>query len=186
MKLAVILGHTDKDGGAKAQRPLLGNEYKINNELSIEIFRYAREAGLDCRIFLRDGYTRDQLGRQVNLWAGEDGVAIELHLNAFDKVVRGTETLYDALPTSNADFAQIVQNHVCKALDRDGKRDRGTKLVSFKERGWRNMAAVAVTGCIIEPIFCDNREECRLLWHKRAEYCRALVDATLEWYCRDK
>lgn len=183
MKLAIIVGHTAVDGGAEAHKPLLKNEYEYNKEISIEIFRYAREAGLDCRIFMRDGMTRDQLGRQVNMWAGEDGVAIELHMNAFDTVVRGTETLYDALPTSNADFAQIVHKHVCKALGRDGKRDRGTKLVSFKERGWRNMAAVACTGCIVEPIFCDNREECRLMWNKRSEYCRALVDATLEWYC---
>lgn len=180
MKLAVIVGHTNKDGGAKAAMPIRKTEYEFNKELSIDIFRCAREAGLDCRILMRDGKTRQQLGREVNEFGG---VAIELHLNAFNGVVKGTETLFDALPADNGDFAKIVQQHICKALGRDGKRDRGTKLVSFKERGWLNLHAVTITGCLVEPIFCDNREECRLLWGKKSEYAKALVEAVLSWYC---
>lgn len=182
MKLAVIVGHTAADKGAKAAH-LLYNEYDFNCSLAIDIYRFARESGLECQIFKRDGKTRTELGKEVNAYGG---VAIELHLNAFDKTVTGTETLFDALPTDNADFAKVVHKHVIEALGRTGKRDRGTKLVSFEERGWRNLHAVTITGCLVEPIFCDNREECRLLWGHKTQYAKALVEAVLEWYCYNK
>lgn len=182
-RLAIIVGHTATEQGAKATHPINKTEYEFNNDLSIDLYRYAREAGLDARIFKRDGKTRVQLGREVNEFGG---VAIELHLNAFDKVARGTETLYDALPKDNEAFAKLVHSHIVKALKRDGKRDRGTMLVSFKERGWLNLHAVAVTGCLVEPVFCDNIEESRLLWKYKTEYAKALVNAVLEWYCIER
>lgn len=183
MNFAVIVGHTSTEQGAKAMHPIRQSEYEFNSSLAIDIYRQAKEAGLDCRIFMRNGKTRKQLGREVNEFGG---VAIELHLNAFNGTVKGTETLFDALPTDNGGFAELVNDHICKALGRDKKTNRGTKLVSFEERGWLNLHAVAITGCLVEPIFCDNREECRLLWSKRSEYVRALVDAVLAWYCLEK
>lgn len=183
MKLAIIVGHSEYDQGAKATKPINQTEYEYNSKLAIDLYRLAREAGLDCRIFTRNGKSRREVGREVNAFGG---VALELHLNAFDTVVRGTETLYDALPVENADFASIVHRHIVKAFKRDGKRDRGVKLVSFKERGWLNLHAVTIPGCLVEPVFCDNREESRLLWDKRAGYARALIDGVLEYLCKEK
>lgn len=183
MRFAVIVGHSKFEQGARATFPINKTEYEFNSQLSIDIYREAREAGLDCRIFLRDGKTRQQLGKEVSEFGG---VAIELHLNAFDKITKGTETLFDALPKENIDFANLVHSKICAALERTGKRDRGTKLVSFQERGWLNLHSVTIPGCLVEPIFCDNIDETKLLYRLRSEYIRALVNAVLEWYCIER
>ena len=182
-RLALIIGHSQHEQGAKATLPINRTEYEFNSDLTIDLFREAREAGLDCRIFSRNGKTRRELGKEVNAYGG---VAIELHFNSFNGIVRGTETLYDALPPENESFAQLVQTKVCKALGREGKRDRGIKLVCFKERGWTNLDAVTIPGCLIEPSFCDNRDESKLLYRLRMEYVRALINATLEWHCIER
>jgi len=183
MRLAIIIGHTRYAQGAKAAKPINKTEYEFNSDLSIDLYRFAREAGIDCRIFKRDGVSRETLGRDVSKWGD---VAIELHLNAFDTVVKGTETLYDALPVENAAFAELIHKKICESLGRTGKRDRGTKLVGFHGRGWLNLDAVTIPGCLVEPVFCDNSDESRLLYKHKLDYARALIDGVVEYLCIEK
>jgi hypothetical protein len=183
MKLAIIVGHDEKAQGANAAFPINQSEYKFNSDLAMDIYLAARNANIDCRIFKRDGKTRAQVGEEVSKFGG---VAIELHLNAADGTAKGTETLYDAEPEANKAFATIIQDKICKALRRDGKRNRGLRLIDEKGRGYSNLKSVKITSCLVEPIFCDNKDECQLLWAFRHDYIRALVDGVLEWYIKEK
>lgn len=182
MKLAIIVGHYPKVKGAHITSPINMYEYDWNDLFSIDVYREAREAGLDARVFKRpDGMTRRQIGRAVDEFCGDDGIAVELHINAFDRKVKGTETLYDDDPQDNENFARTMHRHLVAAFDRSGKADRGIRLVDDGMRGHTNLDSVHCTSCIVEPVFGDNPSEARLLYKTKYAYARAIVAAVLEW-----
>lgn len=134
MKLAVIIGHSEAAKGAWSPK-LRKHEYDLWSEVALEIYMEAKELGLDCRIFKRNGISIEEVGELVNEFCGSNGVAIELHFNSAAKVIEevvvgkgivtkevidpqpnGCETLYDSDPAESKLFAQTVHNAMLKAL----------------------------------------------------------------------
>ncbi len=185
MKLAIIVGHTEKSPGAHAVAPLDEGEYQINRVIAQNIYRLAREAGINAAIFFKDGFTTELVGEHVNNWAkGNELVcAVELHLNSVaDSKVYGTETLYDEEPEQSMSLAKFMQKHICQCFDRQGKGDRGIKLIQEGDRGHRNLKAVKIPSVILEPAFCSNPNEAKLMWSLAVPYARSIVNAAMGWF----
>jgi N-acetylmuramoyl-L-alanine amidase len=133
MRLALIIGHSEAAKGAFSSS-LQKHEYDLWSEVAIDIWREARELGIDCQVFKRDGLSIESVGKKVSEWAD---FAIELHFNSAMKQVtnpqysgpgqprfvsqidiqpNGCETLYDAHPPESKLFAQTIHNAMMKSL----------------------------------------------------------------------
>lgn len=183
MKLALIVGHTKRAPGAKAVEPISTYEYFFNGGVAVEACKRAEAQKMSCRIFFKDGLTDEQVAAAVHRWTSDEkrSVCIELHFNAANGKARGTETLYDADPTTSKTFAEVVQKHVTKALSRTGSGDRGLKLIGPGDRGHRNLRTVKIASCLIEPAFGDTPLDAKLLFENQERYAQSLVDAAKEF-----
>lgn len=178
-KLAIIVGHEKKKDGATALAPLSTSEWPFNKQVAEFMYQYARELQLDCQIFFRDGIGIEGAAKKVNDWKAD--VCIELHFNSASPSAYGTETLHDAEPATNAEFAAIVQRHMCEVLKRTGKGNRGVKFLKSGDRGHYNLHLVKCTSCLVEPFFGSNKEDCKLMWANVTGYSRSLVNAVVEF-----
>lgn len=182
MRLAIIIGHSKSAPGALAVAPINQHEYFYNTEVAQEMYRYARELGLDCCIFTRDDGGVKGAYARAREWAGsEPAVAIELHFNAANGKASGTETLYDAEPASNKEFAHEIQAAMCALFNRTGKQNRGAKLIERGDRGHANLAECTMIGCLVEPFFGDNKDDAELGERLKMQYARALVGAVKKY-----
>jgi N-acetylmuramoyl-L-alanine amidase len=178
-KLAIIVGHEKKKDGASALAPLSTTEYPFNKQVAEFMYVYARELQLDCKIVFRDGVGIDGAAKVVNEWKAD--CCIELHFNSASPSAYGTETLHDAEPSTNAEFAAIVQRHMCETLKREGKGNRGVKFLKSGDRGHYNLHLVKCTSCLVEPFFGSNKKDCELMWKNVTGYSRCMVNAAVEW-----
>jgi N-acetylmuramoyl-L-alanine amidase len=176
-RLAIIVGHSASDGGANGSFPVGRlQEYKFHRQEIVPVMEArAKELGLESKVFLRDGTDIGGVGAMVSAWADQKTVAIELHFNSTSGA-SGSETLYDTAPAANIIFAQLVQDAMVRVLSRTGKANRGIKQTNTG-RGSHNLTSVKCVGCLVEPAFCDNPGEAKLLWDNRVAYAKALVEA---------
>jgi N-acetylmuramoyl-L-alanine amidase len=186
MRLAIVVGHSFDKPGALGIYPLSLREYNWNLDLSNVVYRYAREAGLNARVFLRNNRNLEKTYADVNEWCnGENAVCVELHFNALDGKCRGTETLWDDDPADGIEFAREVHEEICYVLGRKGKLDRGLrKIAKPEERGYLNLKLMKAPGCILEPFFGDNADDAMLGQAKSWEYAKAIVTASYKFMIR--
>jgi N-acetylmuramoyl-L-alanine amidase len=187
-RFAIIVGHSHDKQGAQAVWPLELSEYEYNKDLALQCWKNSKSIGLDAAIFLRDGKTISQLGREVNSWCwNHNACAIELHFDWFTQnAVQGTTTLYDMVPHNSLDFAHLVQEKVSKVFGRVGKNDRGTRWVKMKDRGYYNLYVLEVPACIIEPGFGSNHYDCALLKDRVQEYSKALAEVANDFLKKER
>ena len=193
MRLGIIVAHTQAAKGSKGVRPLDMHEYDFNKELAIDIWREAKDRGIDCQVFTFDNLTWPLLGNKVNEWCGKSGVCIELHCNTFNGKVTGTETLFDNSPDQSKTFARHIHDHICSALNRKPKENKGIRLVhevdevhfEWKSRGF-NVRSITVPSCIVQPVFWDNHQESSLLWRERNRYVKSLIVGTLDYFAKTR
>jgi N-acetylmuramoyl-L-alanine amidase len=181
MKLAVIVGHSKQGKGAKAVAPLRQFEYDYNNEIAQLMFRSAMSQGLEVAIFHRDDIGVSGVGKAVDNWIAKTdiGCSIELHFNAANGIARGTEILYDADPAGGKDFADICIGELYRCFKREGKQQRGVKLLSPGDRGHYNLQVVHRPAILVEPAFGDNAEDARMLADYKQPYADALVRSAI-------
>lgn len=189
-RLAIIVGHSHKNPGSRSTLPINAMEYDFNHEVAMDIYIEAKQKGLDCRIFKRDGLSVERVGELASAWAGQNGLAVELHCNSFDGKANGTETLYDDQPSTSKEFAEMMQRAMMLVFGKYQRADRGAIKRSTKDidasndRGAINLESVTITSCLVEPVFWDNPKECKLLADKRQEYVRAIVSCCAQWYLK--
>jgi N-acetylmuramoyl-L-alanine amidase len=177
--LGVVVGHTKKSGGARFNHPSYPNEYEYNTAVAKIMKEYANSKDeIGVQIFTRDvgGISG---AYQAARMAGCDAI-IELHFNAFNSKVAGSETLCTTA-RNDKDFAKYIQEIICEVFCRQGL-SRGVKPIARNSRGGKNVyAAGDVPNCLPEPFFGDNANEARLGVDKMHDYAKGLVDATLEF-----
>jgi len=180
VKLAVIVGHEKKAQGAVMAQPFNKSEYEFNTMVAKAMHKYAStlNSEVEVEIIFRDGlgisgaYAR---ARQLLCDA-----VIELHFNAFNGKVVGTETLTTP-DSSDMDFAHIVQKKMCEVFGRDGQ-SRGVKAISKSARGGGNVHSFpGGVNCLVEPFFGDTHSEASLAMNRLDEYAEALVQAVVLW-----
>lgn len=184
-KLAIVIGHEAKAKGAKATIPIDAYEYDYNTEVAQAMYRYAKNYGIECKVFTRDGVGIRGAYNLVNEWAqGHNACCIELHFNSFDGKARGTETLCDDDPSESIEFAREIQNAMCSLFKREGKQNRGIKMNNG--RGDANLDACKIPSCITEPFFGDNPLDAKLGHVYKFEYAKVLVDTAVRFLIKQE
>lgn len=172
-RLGLIVGHTKRSGGATFA--LGGNEYSFNTRVANIAKDYSKRfETFDVEVIFRDvvgisgAYKR---AKELNC-----DVVIELHFNAFNKNVRGTETLTTTHVGDKA-FGLEIQKMMCSVFNR-GDLSRGLKPIARGDRGGKNVYSYDGYNCLVEPFFGDNIDEARLAEGQINAYARGLVDAS--------
>lgn len=185
-RIALIVGHTQKQQGAQGIHPIASSEYVYNTGLAELAAHYGRSRAHQVEIFFRDSGGIEAAYAAVAEW--EADCAIELHFNAFNGQVAGTETLYsddqDHKRVFEFEFATLVQQHMCRVFKRTGRGDRGLKKrpMSAGERGYFSVNQLFhIPSVLIEPFFGDNREEAKLAEERKQDLAECLVLAVEEW-----
>jgi N-acetylmuramoyl-L-alanine amidase len=174
MTFGIIVGHDNISQGAK-----FGNltEYIYNNKLAEYISCCLSEKNHTGIILTKDGIENKEL---VELMGYQNPVcAIELHCNAFNEKVQGTETLYTNNNQKSKILADIVQVSIVRALERFGKFDRGVKLIRQGGRGYKNLINYKCPIVLTEPFFIDNKEDCLLGVHSIEKIGAAISDSMI-------
>lgn len=175
--IGFIVGHSKNSGGAALATG--GNEYSYNSEVArlAGVCANANHPLLYYHTILRDsGGISGAYAKAREL--GCD-LIIELHFNAFNGRVTGTETLCSN-DKSDQDFATRIQTAMCKVFERDGN-SRGVKIIARAERGGINVySAPGTPNCLVEPFFGDVKSEADMGLDKQYDYAQALVKACEE------
>lgn len=164
------------------------SEYTFHHDhIAPLLFEYGNTPSLTTKIFTRNFGGVSGAYKNINAWAESNikngmlnNACVELHFNAFNSKVAGTETLYDLEPKQSAILADHIQEKLCQALKRPGK-SRGSKLVQ-EGRGAYNLQLCKIPGVLTEIAFCDNPDEARLVWNLRHEYARYLISGVNEYF----
>ncbi len=176
-RLAIIVGHTASRPGARAVAPIDMNEHPFNKDVAERMESAARARGIVARTFFRDGVgIRGAYQAAVGF---EPGAIIELHFNAAGSpLARGTETLCSAANPLSRALADTVQQAMVRVFSREGRSDRGVKVLTDGDRGFVNVsAAPSVPSVLVEPFFGSSEQECRLAKERTEAYAGGLVEA---------
>jgi N-acetylmuramoyl-L-alanine amidase len=188
-RLAIVVGHTESAQGANGVAPLEQTEFEYNSDLADLIARLGESEGLkvDTVYRPRAGYAGIREAYEI-VSSFEPDAAIELHFNAFNGRVRGTETLYsDAEDTPGLhelDFAREIQDQMVRVFNRRGKQDRGLKSRprTTRERGWYNVNQTTLfPSILIEPFFGDNEKDAALAISKKDALAACIVKGFQAW-----
>ena len=179
IRLGIIVGHTKAAPGAKMSSPLNISEYDYNTDVAtLMADECARTSLIDSIIIYRDNIGIAGAYRKAEEY-GCDAV-IELHFNAYNRLVTGTETLCTANPQDSL-FAEHCHAAMCKVFERGGN-SRGVKKIARKENGGVNVHSFpSGVNCLVEPAFADNLGEANMLVELKERYASALVVAVIDW-----
>ena len=174
-KLALVVGHTSKQQGARAVEPIDQFEYPWNKDLAQQIKLECGRRDITCGIFYRDGVGIKGAYAQVLSWGPSR--CIELHFNSHTSPVEGTETLY-GIEDVSASWATIVQQEMVNVYARVGKGDRGIKLRKKGQTGYTSLTQLKkIPSCLVEPFFGNSPEDSTLAASLVDNYVQSLVDA---------
>lgn len=169
MKVCISVGHSPEEQGAVNQTFAL-TEYAYNNELAYLISKELHKLGHEVSLVRRKSLK--ELPKQINA-TGAD-VAVELHCNAFNKLVSGTEMLYHPTSTKGELLADFIQSAILDVLD---LRDRGI-VPSERELILKKTTMPCV---IVESGFIDNDVDCMVLMDKKKELALAIASGIHEY-----
>lgn len=176
--LGVIVGHTkDAQGAELVDGTKRMTEYAYNSEIAKKIevnaLKFPR---IKVTTFFRDGVGISGAYNAARK-AGCDCV-IELHFNAFNKQVKGTETLCTP-DKGDIEFANIVHRNMCTLFQRVGA-SRGVRVIGRSVRGAPNVYAFPEgVNCLVEPFFGDSEGNIGI--SKSEDYAVVLLESVQLW-----
>lgn len=176
--LGVIVGHTKQAQGAVMEHGGKKiSEYEYNQEIAKKmVLAASKYPRLMVSTIFRDKAGISGAYNEARKM-GCDAV-IELHFNAFDKKVKGTETL--CTPDKNdIEFANVVHRSMCETFQRIGA-SRGVRVIGRSVRGAPNVYAFPEgVNCLVEPFFGDAEADMAI--SKSDDYANCLLDAVQLW-----
>lgn len=175
LKLAIVVGHESSAPGAFGVKPLSMSEYQWSKGLALLAMNFAKQKGIEVKIFLRDGIGIRGAHKEANKWGAY--CVIESHFNAYNGKASGTMTLASPTMEGSKGFALVVQKHMCEVLKLS---NRGVSLVKKTDRGGTNVNLYPRT-VLIEPFFGDNAKDAALAVELKEELAEALVLSFLEF-----
>lgn len=152
-KVFIAAGHGGKDSGA------IGVNGVYEKNLTLSISKYLAAALKRCGIEYQMSRTTDT--DPVNTVAKcnkyKPDVAVAIHLNAYDKKVRGAEVFYSLFSAEGKKFATSVLNNIV-AL---GVKSRGVKTKKNSNgRDWFEfIRETDATALLVECCFIDNAND---------------------------
>jgi len=189
-RIAFIIGHTESSGqGAGAVAPLNQSEFVYNSDIASRAQSYGQARGHNIEVFTRPsrGYS-GIVEAYEEVKDFEPDCAMELHFNAFNGRVRGSEILLasanDLSGTYEVQLSRLLQDGMMTVFGRRGRQDRGLKERprTTRERGWFNVNQTKLfPSVLLEPFFGDNSAEATIAKAKRQEYSEMLIESTESW-----
>lgn len=178
--LALIIGHDKSDQGAKMVETN-ETEYMYNSRLAKRVKEIAEKHFPLVNVHIIERPASGPAGiEEAYRIANEDvkaDLAIELHFNAFDTKSQGTEVLCASNP-NDIELAHIVYKCVCQVFQREGKEDRGVKVVARNARGATNVNSFpGGANCLVEPFFGDSPKDAALGISRFDYYAQGLLKA---------
>ncbi len=147
-RVVLVVGHSFKQQGA-INLELGITEYDYCMNLALELFKYEEDEEIDLILKARNK-SYENLINEINTLNAD--LVIELHLNAYNKIVQGTEVLYAKSSSRSKEIAQIFQNELVKNL---GLNNRGIKGVEKNANGAHLLYGTISPCIIVEPFFLD-------------------------------
>ena len=186
--LVIVVGHSSDAQGARSTAPLNRSEFEYNSDIAARAKAYAKpELTVDVVFRPQRGFAGIRAAYE-EVSSLEPDAAIELHFNAFNGKVKGTETLYadseDVSDLYERELAQVYQDNICKLFRRRGRQDRGLKKRprTTRERGWYNVNQTTLFPTILlEPFFGDEPDEAQAALDNAQAYAECLIDSFEEW-----
>lgn len=176
--LGVVVGHDYKDQGANMCQPYNLSEYMYNLSVANLMQAYClNKDTIKVEVILRNDIGISGAYQKAKVLACD--AVIELHFNAANKNATGTETLCSP-ESKDVAFATVVQKYTCAAFGRSGA-SRGIKRMTAG-RGAQSCFGFTGPNCLVEPAFGDVKTEAVLLLDQKANYARALILATIEYF----
>ncbi|ARM71055.1 N-acetylmuramoyl-L-alanine amidase [Vibrio phage pVco-7] len=163
MKVCISVGHSPDEQGAYNETFGI-TEFSYNTSLGKGVVEELEKLGHEVELVFRKSLA--ELPAQINRTKAD--VAVELHCNAFNKLVSGSETLHYPKSRKGIKLAQYVQDAVVETLD---IRDRGIKE-STRELILRKTAMPCI---ILEPGFIDNDVDMMIMIDKQQELAKAIA-----------
>lgn len=167
MKCALVVGHQKQSQGATNKFTGM-SEFIFNEQLAKDI--KAQVNTVDIDIIYRKTY--QQLPSEIN--DKKPDFIICLHCNAYNTKATGTETLYHYGSARGKIAAQILQQHLLRALQ---LKDRGIKPKSVEDRGGYVLKYTNAPCIIAEPFFIDNDHDLKRAINNRIQLTTAYANA---------
>lgn len=179
MKLAIIIGHSDKRKGASMVRPFqFVQEYEYNTILAAQMLVHCHRKKIDAKVFTRDRQGLIGAHRAIDDW--RPNCIVELHFNSFmTEEARGCEVLHLSDSEAGKDLAQRILAWLETIIPES--LIRGQKPVSRGGRGYKNLTLSRLPTVIVEPFFGSNQEDCELGLEMMSEMAEAVVDGCAEY-----
>ena len=168
MKVALVVGHTEKRSGARNKLSGI-SEFMFNYLLASKL----RSCLPDSVVVLRDSWAG--LPYKVNLQKPD--LIVSLHCNAFNSKASGTETLYFHKSEKGLAVAEIFQKHLVAALQLP---DRGVQPKTQVSRGGSLLRKTIAPCIILEPFFIDNDADFDTACVRETELIKAVLTAVKE------
>lgn len=151
-RIVLVVGHSFKSQGAVNEK--LGiTEYEYCMNLALELFKHEEDEEVDLILKARNK-SYESLIHEINTLNAD--LVIELHLNAYNKKVQGTEVLYAKTSGKSKEIAKIFQEELVKNLKLP---NRGIKGILKKDRGGYLLYGTIAPCIILEPFFLDSSTE---------------------------
>lgn len=147
-RCVLLVGHSFKKQGHGIDT---FTEYMYNSNLAGDII--TRFNSMDIDLIIKKRSSLEELPKEVNELKPD--LVVELHLNAFNGVVQGTETLCHNRSKEAYKVAAIFQEELVSRL---GLRDRGVKKLYEGDNGYFLMNELNAPSIILEPFFMDNMD----------------------------
>lgn len=168
IKIALLPGHSSKDGGAEMVAGLKLSEYDFAMKFIPQVKEKLEAAGYEVVVTSREsagGTTPMYSARAAN--ATEADAAFEFHFNSAGKTATGSEYLYKA----GNELYRKAAEAMCKTWsEATGLKDRGVMAVCNSadvdkydratSRGVNAFTKANMFFCMTEPFFSSNPAEC--------------------------
>lgn len=178
MDIACIsVGHNVKDKGAANGRY---NEFDFNTDLAVSIKDKIDSTLTNIKVILSNrgaGNGAATSARKINETGAS--IAIELHCNAYNKLVSGSEMLYWGKSKNGRRLAQLCMDKVSVVL---GLPYRGIKGLDSSSRGNVIVRDTKMPCIIAESFFIDNNNDIAVATQKMDELAQAYADAIIEYF----
>lgn len=171
-KLIVIcIGHHPESPGARNASHNI-SEWDFNKPLAQMIADNVNRVKTIIMSRTTYHWTESEIRSRINSQGAT--AVIELHANAFDRQVSGTEMLYWHNSTRGSALAGRIQSEVLGALQLS---NRGLKPQRIGDRGALFLAKTTPPAVICEPFFIDNDSDLRRAFDRRVALAKAYAAA---------
>lgn len=176
--LAVVVGHEKNRPGAALKGTSM-YEYQYHTKVADKIKSMASMYNIDVEVIFRDSIGLSGAYEKVRMLSLD--MCVELHFNAFNGKVTGTETLC----SNKADdqlYAKEMQNELCRAFERSNM-SRGVKTIPRKANGgFACYSLLDIPNCLVEPFFGDVPSEVEMALKNMDDYAEAVLIASSRYF----